>query len=98
MLLIVFTRNGAETAFKHKNGLYRVFEPTMCVADIRSIAELTHKHGAILMVDNTFATPFHIQPLKFGADIVAHSTTKYLGGMVCNWRGFGDEKRVNRAI
>ncbi len=60
--------------------LESISNPTMRVADIRSIAELTHKHGAILMVDNTFATPFHIQPLKFGADIVAHSTTKYLGG------------------
>ncbi len=57
-----------------------IANPTMTVADIEQISALAHQHGALLMVDNTFATPFHIQPLKYGADIVAHSTTKYLGG------------------
>ena len=57
-----------------------ISNPTMRVANIKSIAKLTHKYGSILMVDNTFSTPYHIQPIKFGADIVAHSTTKYLGG------------------
>ncbi len=57
-----------------------IANPTMRVADIRSIAELAHQHGALLMVDNTFATPYHLKPIEYGADIIAHSTTKYLGG------------------
>ena len=69
---------------KHSNTkmvyIESISNPTMRVADIFSISKLTHKHGAILMVDNTFATPYHLQPIKYGADIVAHSTTKYLGG------------------
>ena len=44
------------------------------------MAELTHRHGAMLVVDNTFATPYLQQPLALGADAVVHSTTKYLGG------------------
>lgn len=57
-----------------------IANPTMSVSDIEAISELAHDHGAMVMVDNTFATPYHIQPLALGADIVAHSTTKYLGG------------------
>jgi methionine-gamma-lyase len=44
------------------------------------VAEIAHHHGAWLMVDNTFATPYCQRPLNFGADIVIHSTTKYLSG------------------
>jgi len=54
--------------------------PLLQVLDIAALAEVAHKHGALLAVDNTFASPYLQQPLKLGADIVVHSTTKYLGG------------------
>jgi cystathionine beta-lyase/cystathionine gamma-synthase len=54
--------------------------PLLQILDIAAIAEVTHKLGAKLVVDNTFASPYLQQPLKLGADIVVHSTTKYLSG------------------
>jgi cystathionine beta-lyase/cystathionine gamma-synthase len=54
--------------------------PLLNVIDIRAAAEAAHKAGAIVVVDNTFATPYLQRPLELGADIVIHSTTKYLGG------------------
>ena len=54
--------------------------PLLNVIDIAAVAELAHSHGACVVVDNTFATPWLQQPLTLGADIVVHSTTKYLGG------------------
>src|SRR5437764_4926227 len=54
--------------------------PLLQILDIAAIAELAHKVGAKLAVDNTFASPALQQPLKLGADYVVHSTTKYLGG------------------
>src|SRR5437762_3459469 len=54
--------------------------PLLNVIDIRAAAEAAHAAGALVVVDNTFATPFLQQPLELGADIVVHSTTKYLGG------------------
>lgn len=54
--------------------------PLLNVADIAAIAEVAHQAGALLVVDNTFASPYLQQPLLLGADIVVHSTTKYLGG------------------
>jgi cystathionine beta-lyase/cystathionine gamma-synthase len=54
--------------------------PLLKVADIKALAQLAHKHGAILVVDNTFATPVLQRPLELGADVVAHSTTKYVNG------------------
>ncbi len=54
--------------------------PQMTITDIRACAELAHDHGALLAVDNTFATPVLTRPLELGADIVMHSATKYLGG------------------
>jgi cystathionine beta-lyase/cystathionine gamma-synthase len=54
--------------------------PMLNIVDIRAAAETAHAAGAILVVDNTFATPFLQRPLELGADIVVHSTTKYLGG------------------
>lgn len=54
--------------------------PLLRVADMKSIAKIAHDAGAILVVDNTFATPYLQRPLDFGADVVLHSTTKYLGG------------------
>jgi cystathionine gamma-synthase len=54
--------------------------PLLGVADIAVLAGLAHDHGAMLVVDNTFASPYLQQPLRQGADVVVHSTTKYLGG------------------
>lgn len=54
--------------------------PLLQVLDIAAIAEVSHKHGAKLAVDNTFASPYLQRPLTLGADLVVHSTTKYLGG------------------
>lgn len=54
--------------------------PLLQIMDIAAIAELAHKAGAVLAVDNTFASPYLQQPLRLGADLVVHSTTKYLGG------------------
>lgn len=54
--------------------------PLLNVVDIRALADLAHAHRARLCVDNTFATPWLQQPLAHGADVVAHSMTKYLGG------------------
>jgi methionine-gamma-lyase len=60
--------------------LESIANPTMKVSDIEAISKLAKEHGALVMVDNTFATPYHMQPLKLGADVVVHSTTKYMGG------------------
>jgi cystathionine gamma-synthase len=54
--------------------------PLLNIVDIRAAAEAAHEAGAIVVVDNTFASPYLQQPLELGADIVLHSTTKYLGG------------------
>ena len=54
--------------------------PLLTCVDIEAISELAHSRGAIVVVDNTFATPYLQQPLTLGADIVVHSATKYLGG------------------
>ena len=54
--------------------------PAMGIVDIEAVAEVAHAHRAWLVVDNTFATPYLQQPLALGADVVVHSTTKYLGG------------------
>jgi cystathionine gamma-lyase len=54
--------------------------PLLQILDITAIAEVAHRRGAMLAVDNTFASPYLQQPLRLGADLVVHSTTKYLGG------------------
>jgi cystathionine gamma-synthase len=54
--------------------------PMLNVVDIRAAADAAHAAGALLVVDNTFATPYLQRPLELGADVVVHSTTKYLGG------------------
>ena len=54
--------------------------PTLNIVDIRAAAAAAHEAGALVVVDNTFATPYLQQPLELGADIVVHSLTKYLGG------------------
>jgi cystathionine gamma-synthase len=54
--------------------------PLLNIVDIRALAELAHDLGALLVVDNTFASPYLQRPIELGADIVVHSTTKYIGG------------------
>jgi cystathionine gamma-synthase len=54
--------------------------PRLSVIDIEAIARLAHERGALVVVDNTFATPYLQRPLDLGADVVVHSSTKYLGG------------------
>lgn len=54
--------------------------PTLRVTDLAKLAEQAHANGALLVADNTFATPFLQRPLSFGADIVVHSTTKFING------------------
>jgi cystathionine gamma-synthase len=54
--------------------------PLLSIVDIEAVATFAHDRGALVVVDNTFATPFLQQPLRWGADIVVHSSTKYLGG------------------
>ncbi|MBT2230816.1 cystathionine gamma-synthase [Nonomuraea sp. NEAU-A123] len=54
--------------------------PLLGIADIAALAQLAHDNGALLVVDNTFASPYLQQPLALGADVVVHSTTKYVGG------------------
>jgi cystathionine gamma-synthase len=54
--------------------------PLLSIADIRALAQAAHEAGAMLVVDNTFASPYLQQPLALGADAVVHSATKYLGG------------------
>jgi len=57
-----------------------ISNPVGSLVDIEAIAEMAHKYGVPLMVDNTVATPILIKPIEFGADIVVHSLTKYMGG------------------
>lgn len=57
-----------------------ISNPSLVVLDIERFAEIAHKHGVPLIVDNTFATPINCRPFEWGADIVTHSTTKYMDG------------------
>jgi cystathionine gamma-synthase len=73
--------------------------PLLGIADIAGLAQVAHEAGAVLVVDNTFASPYLQRPLALGADVVVHSTTKYLGGhsdviggaLVTSDVGLGDE-------
>ena len=72
-----------EAALRPETKLLWVETPTnplMRIVDIAALSDLAHTHGIDVAVDNTFATPFLQQPLALGADLVMHSTTKYLGG------------------
>lgn len=76
---------GWETAFQAHPGARLAYaetpaNPTMAMVDLKAVAEIAHQNGAWLVVDNTFATPYCQRPLSLGADIVAHSTTKFLSG------------------
>ncbi len=57
-----------------------ITNPTVSVIDIEKFAHLAHSHGVPLIIDNTFATPINCRPIEWGADIVTHSTTKYMDG------------------
>ncbi len=77
--------SGWEAAFATHPGAKLAYaetpaNPTIAVVDLKAVAELAHQHGAWLAVDNTFATPYCQRPLSLGADIVMHSTTKFLSG------------------
>ncbi|HZD69333.1 MAG TPA: cystathionine gamma-synthase [Actinomycetes bacterium] len=75
--------DGVKQALRGRTRVVWVETPTnplLGVVDIAAVAELAHGVGALCVVDNTFATPFLQRPLELGADVVVHSTTKYLGG------------------
>lgn len=61
--------------------------PSLAVLDIEKFARTAHAHGVPLIVDNTFPTPVNCRPIEFGADIVTHSTTKYMDGHACTLGG-----------
>jgi cystathionine gamma-lyase len=54
--------------------------PLIKICDIAAVAEIAHRHGIILVVDNTFLSPYFMKPATLGADVIVHSTTKYIGG------------------
>lgn len=73
----------AEKAFTPKTKMFFMETPSnplLKISDIAALSEMAHKKGALVVVDNTFASPYLQQPLSLGADIVLHSCTKYLGG------------------
>lgn len=79
------TQAGWEAAFQAHPGAKLAYaetpaNPTMTVVDLKMLADIAHRYGAWLVVDNTFATPYCQRPLSLGADIVVHSTTKFLSG------------------
>ena len=57
-----------------------ISNPTIVVSDLAALATVAHRHGALLLVDNTFASPYSCRPIELGADLVMHSATKYLSG------------------
>ncbi len=72
-----------ENAFRPNTKLLYIetpANPTMDITDVKKCAELAHKHGALLAVDNTFCSPYLLNPLELGADIVFHSMTKFING------------------
>ncbi|MCL2568623.1 MAG: O-acetylhomoserine aminocarboxypropyltransferase/cysteine synthase [Oscillospiraceae bacterium] len=60
--------------------LETIGNPNADLVDIQAVADIAHKHGLPLIVDNTFATPYLLRPIEYGADIVVHSATKFMGG------------------
>ena len=76
-------RDATVAAFRPSTKLLWIETPTnplLTIVDIVEVSRLAHERGAVVVVDNTFATPYLQQPLALGADIVVHSTTKYIGG------------------
>ena len=90
---IDFTFVSPEISAKELNKAFRpntkavfgetISNPSLDVLDIELFADAAHSHGVPLIIDNTFATPVNCRPIEFGADIVTHSTTKYMDGHAC---------------
>lgn len=79
----IFNEEEVESAIdENTKALYieTLGNPNSDVVDIESIAKIAHKHKIPLVVDNTFATPYLVRPIEYGADIVVHSATKFIGG------------------
>lgn len=79
----IFNEKEVESAINEKTkALYieTLGNPNSDVVDIESVAKIAHKHKIPLVVDNTFATPYLVSPIEYGADIVVHSATKFIGG------------------
>ena len=79
-----------EAAFRSNTKLLfgeTLSNPSLHVLDIEQFARIAHAHGVPLIVDNTFPTPINCRPIEFGADIVTHSTSKYLDGHACSLGG-----------
>ena len=79
----IFDEEQVESAINEKTkALYieTLGNPNSDVVDIESVAKIAHKHKIPLVVDNTFATPYLVRPIEYGADIVVHSATKFIGG------------------
>lgn len=79
----IFNEEQVESAINEKTKtLYieTLGNPNSDVVDIESVAKIAHKHKIPLVVDNTFATPYLVRPIEYGADIVVHSATKFIGG------------------
>ena len=79
----IFNEKEVENAINEKTkALYieTLGNPNSDVVDIESVAKIAHKHKIPLVVDNTFATPYLVRPIEYGADIVVHSATKFIGG------------------
>lgn len=78
-----FDYDALEAAFQENTKAIEIEtlgNPNSEVVDIAKIAEIAHKHNVPLIVDNTFATPYLVRPIEYGADIVVHSATKFIGG------------------
>ena len=96
MLENTLTRQGIQTTFVNVHDIQEVEDavqeqtkaiyletlgnPNSDIPDIEAIAEIAHRHNIPLVIDNTFGTPYLIQPIQYGADIVVHSATKFIGG------------------
>ena len=79
----IFNEEEVENAINEKTkALYieTLGNPNSDVVDVESVAKIAHKHKIPLVVDNTFATPYLVRPIEYGADIVVHSATKFIGG------------------
>jgi cystathionine beta-lyase/cystathionine gamma-synthase len=91
-----------ERAFKPNTKMVFVETPTnpvMAITDLKAVSELAHAHGARVVCDNTFMSPYLQRPFEFGVDIVVHSTTKYLNGHSDSVGGFvalNDEQDAER--
>ena len=78
-----YTEDELNAAFKDNTKAVfgeTIANPALCVLDIEKFAKAAHSHGCPLIIDNTFATPINCRPIEWGADIVIHSTTKYMDG------------------